>query len=133
MKRTVSKAYPWFTRISFNFEKVKAGHVAAYCDGHVIVDARRGWHGNIYVEPGFHAVELEDDEYSNLSVAAYEDGIGAIGVYPLDESTPEEWALAKQLLAGTIQRIPTQEELEDEEDWYALEIEAKLTGIRYRQ
>ena len=129
MERSVSKTHPWFTRIHFPFEKVKPDIVAAYCDGHVIVDSRRS--GRTYVEPGFHAVEDDDDEYGNLYVALYEDGIGALPVFPVDESTPEEWAQAQNLFAGKTQRVQFQEELEDAEDRAELEAEARLTGVRY--
>ena len=132
MERFALEMYPWFERITFSFEKVKPGTVAEYCDGHVIVDSEDQYHHDVYVEPGFHAVGSVDYEYGQFYVAPYQPCIGAISeVYPLDESTPREWELAKQLLAGKIQYIPTEQEREDEEDRFVLETEGRLTGVRY--
>jgi hypothetical protein len=120
----------WFQHRHINFEEEKAGVVAAYCGGHVIVDARNG--SKVYVEPGFHALESEDDEYGGTYYVAYEPGMEyRSDVIPLEESTPREWELAQQLLAGKIQHIPTEQESEDEEDRFALETEGRLTGVRY--
>ena len=124
----------WFKRPHIEWETVNYDTPKSYVGGNVIVLPNEDIDPVFFVKPGCRVVMYEDQEgLYPQQLAEYQQGMEYNwSNWPLQESTPEEWEYAQRQLRLLQEEAETAAELEAPIEEY-LDLEGKLTGVRYRQ